>query len=92
MIFVDAFIPAIKKSVRTICILLGFVFLHWIIANLYVNVCAPTSFVGIFTSALTMGSPICTVLNKLQYSIIENYGLIWVAIGTSIISYFVKQY
>ena len=76
-----------KQILKTFGIMFIAVSSHWAILYIYTQICVPQSFSGIFVSMMTLGSPVCTFLNKLQYTIVDNYVLIWTGVMTSMISY-----
>ena len=76
-----------KILIKTFMIMFSATMSHWLIMYIYTQYCIPQSLQGIFISMMTMGSPVCMFLNKLQYTIVDNYVLIWTGIITSIISY-----
>lgn len=47
--------------------------LHWFVVNLYANFCAPPSLFGAIQSFVTMGSPVCQFLNKVQYELTNHF-------------------
>ena len=64
---------------------------HWALVNLYVYFCAPPSILGIFTSILSIGSPVCQFINLLQYEIAKNYMTLWLAAGAATVTFILSK-
>ena len=48
-------------------------FTHWMLMTIYISWCFRSDYYGIITNLITIGSPICTAINKLQIFISENF-------------------
>ena len=57
--------------------------IHWFFMKLYTHICCQTTFYGFLANFMNLGSPICQLLNSIQYTISESYIKIWT---TSIIA------
>jgi len=63
------------------------VFAHWSLANLYIYLCAPPSFYGLFTTVVSLGSPMCYFINIAQVELAKHYITIWGSAGVVIIAW-----
>ena len=62
--------------------------ISWLLANVYVWICAPFTFCGWLSAQLSLGSPICQFINFSQYEIGKYYISFWLSAGVSILTYF----
>jgi hypothetical protein len=46
---------------------------------------------GIFTSAISLGSPFCHFVNTIQYEITKNYILLWSTAATATITWIIAK-
>ena len=52
-------------------------FAHWLSVYVYSTYCVPTTFLGIFISFFTAGSPVCQLVNVIQNKTLEFYTTIF---------------
>ena len=71
--------------------LIGTVFLisslHWGLIFLYSSICVNISMWGFITNSISMGSPMCLMINEIQYSLSKYYITIMAGAATSIITW-----
>lgn len=65
---------------------IGVSILHWFVINLYAYFCAHPSLVGALKSFVTMGSPTCQFLNKVQYELTSNFALLITTLASTLLS------
>ena len=51
--------------------------IHWILVQYLSQMCTPLSLKGLIFNFMTMGSPMCVAANRIQSTILENYGIMW---------------
>ena len=61
--------------------------IQWFCMTLYINYCHNNSIFGIITNTLTLGSPLCIVLNKILFNITEYYILFTMSGAVLLISW-----
>tara|TARA_Y100000389_G_C17382128_1_gene474942 strand:+ start:718 stop:1071 length:354 start_codon:yes stop_codon:yes gene_type:complete len=66
-------------------------FLHWTLVNFYSHNCVDSSWKGIFTNMINLGSPFCQFINYIQFEISKYYVTIWASAGIGLIAYFVGK-
>ena len=64
--------------------------ISWLLANVYVWICAPFTFWGWLSAPLSLGSPICQFINFSQYEIGKYYIAFWLSAGISLLTCFKK--
>ena len=64
-------------------------FIHWTLVKFYSDNCIDSSWKGIFTNMINLGSPFCQFVNYIQFEISKYYVTIWASAGIGIIAYFV---
>jgi hypothetical protein len=65
---------------------------HWFMIHSYVRFCAPPGFMGIFQTALGMGSPICSFLMTMHQRTTELYLAIWVSFALMVWNFGIAIY
>lgn len=65
-------------------------FLHWTLVNFYSQNCIDSSWKGIFTNMINLGSPFCQFINYIQFEISKYYVTIWASAGIAIVVYFME--
>ena len=65
--------------------------IQWVLINLYTYLCVPLTWWGIFTSAISLGSPLCHFVNTIQYEITKNYILLWSTAATATITWIISK-
>jgi hypothetical protein len=65
--------------------------IQWALINLYTYLCVPLTWWGIFTSAISLGSPLCHFVNTIQYEITKNYILLWSTAATATITWIIAK-
>ncbi len=63
--------------------------IHWCLVKFYSDNCIDSSWKGIFTNMVNLGSPFCQFVNYIQFEISKYYVTIWASAGVGIIVYFV---
>jgi len=64
--------------------------ISWLLANIYVWMCAPFTFWGWLLAPISLGSPICQFINFSQYEIGKYYIAFWISAGISLLTCFKK--
>jgi hypothetical protein len=64
-------------------------FLHWALVNFYSWNCVDSSWTGVFTHIIKLGSPFCQFVNYIQFEISKYYVTIWASAGIAIVVYFI---
>ena len=73
-----------KYVVGTILILSS---LHWGLIYLYSSICINISLWGFITNIIYMGSPMCFMINEVQYALSNHYVTIMASTAVSIITW-----
>lgn len=63
----------------------------WLLTYIYTSWCTPRDMIGIMTMPLTVGSPVCQTILKIQYSIGEYYTTFWISLGMTIVTWIDKN-
>ena len=58
-------------------IIMATVVSHWLIINMYVNMCAPMTLFGPIQTFISLGSPTCHFLNFAQHELSKHYITLW---------------
>jgi len=66
-------------------------FLHWSLVNFYSWNCVDSSWTGVFTHIIKLGSPFCQFVNYIQFEISKYYVTIWASAGIAIVVYFIGK-
>ena len=66
-------------------------FVHWLLINLYVNLCAPPTLFGMFSALLALGSPLCHFINITQVELAKHYITIWSVAGVSMLAWLASK-
>jgi hypothetical protein len=66
-------------------------FLHWGLVNFYTWNCVDSSWTGVFTHIINLGSPFCQFINYIQFEISKYYITIWASAGIAIVAYFIGK-
>ena len=61
--------------------------LHWGLILLYNSICINISVWGFVTNIISMGSPMCIMINEVQYSLSKYFITIMAGVATSIITW-----
>lgn len=80
----------IKKYQQTIpfniiSYLVSYIIIHWLLIRIYVNYCSINSFYGLIYNMITLGSPLCQTINYIQYTMSQQYIIIWTGYSSYII-------
>ena len=65
---------------------------QWGLVNIYTHICVPLTWWGIFTSAVSLGSPLCHFINTIQYEITKNYIMLWGTAATITITWIIAKF
>lgn len=65
--------------------------IQWGLIYIYTYLCVPLRWWGIFTSAISLGSPLCHFVNTIQYEITKNYILLWSTAATATITWIIAK-
>ena len=75
-----------------IILVLSTVFIHWSLVNLYTHFCAPPSIYGLFTTIISLGSPMCYFINITQVELAKHYINIWSSAGIAILAWMAAKF
>lgn len=64
---------------------------QWGLINIYTYICVPLAWWGVFTSAVSLGSPLCHFINTIQYEITKNYIILWSTAATVTITWIIAK-
>ena len=76
-----------KSTCKFIFVVLFLGVSHWLLMQLYIQLCVGTGIMGILTSFISLGSPICQFINFIQYELSKHYVTIWAATGISFVAW-----
>ena len=62
---------------------------HWLLMQLYIHLCVGTGIIGILSSFISLGSPVCQFINFIQFELSKHYVTIWAATGISLIAWII---
>ncbi len=75
-----------------IVLVLSTVAIHWSLVNLYTHFCAPPSIYGLFTTIISLGSPMCYFINIAQVELAKHYINIWSGAGIAILAWMAAKF
>ena len=65
--------------------------IHWMSFQLLAISCHPQTWYGMVTNLFTLGSPMCTTLNKIQMSLSDTYTNLWISVGLTFSTWIISQ-
>lgn len=68
------------------------VFIHWALVNLYISLCAPPTIMGLMTTMISLGSPVCYFINVTQVELAKHYISIWGSAGIAMITWIAAKF
>ena len=78
-----------KSTCKFIFVVLFLGISHWMLMQLYIHLCVGTGIIGILSSFISLGSPVCQFINFIQFELSKHYVTIWAATGISLIAWIV---
>jgi len=84
----DFITNAFQKSKYIIGTILLISSIHWGLIFAYNNICINRSIWGFITNVVYMGSPLCLMINELQFTLSKYFITIMAGTTTSIITWF----
>lgn len=63
------------------------VFAHWLLIHMYVKMCAPMTIFGPLYTFVSLGSPLCNFMNKMQHELASHYLSLWTGAAIAFISW-----
>lgn len=70
----------IRSTIKFVFIIVSLNFIYWSVTHLHVYYCAPLGFLGILSTPIMMGSPICQFLVSIISHTTEIYCTIWLSL------------
>ena len=78
-----------KSTCKFIFVVLFLGISHWLLMQLYIHLCVGTGIIGILSSFISLGSPVCQFINFIQFELSKHYVTIWAATGISLIAWII---
>ena len=75
-----------------IALVFATVFIHWALVNLYISLCAPPTIMGLMTTMISLGSPVCYFINVTQVELAKHYISIWGSAGIAMIAWIAAKF
>lgn len=75
-----------------IALVFATVFIHWALVNLYISLCAPPTIMGLMTTMISLGSPVCYFINVTQVELAKHYISIWGSAGIAMITWIAAKF
>ncbi len=76
-----------KPTCKFIFIVFCLSIVHWFTIQIYIKMCIGTGVLGLLSSFISLGSPVCQFINFIQFELSKHYITIWAATGVSFLAW-----
>jgi len=80
---------AMSPLLKIVSVIVGTVVGHWALVQLYVSWCAPSTWWGPVKAFISLGSPVCHFINKIQFELAQHYVIVWAGAAAGLVAWLI---